>query len=61
MAEFDEKGIQKISDLYEKDMKPLMDSFESMKTAARGYTSYSGADDGMKSSVRFIIKSEEIG
>ena len=61
MAEFDEEGVQKIADLYEKDMKPLMESFENMKTAAGSYRSYSGAADGMKSSVRFIIKSEEIG
>jgi len=61
MAKFDEEGIQKVADLYDKDMKPLMESFENMKAAAGSYKSYSGAADGMKSSVRFIIKSEEIG
>ena len=61
MAKFDEEGIRKIADLYQKDLQPLMDSFAEMKGAAKEYTTFSGAAEGMDSSVRFIIKSEEVG
>ena len=61
MAEFDEDGIQKLSDLFQDDAQDLLDRLRALQEYSREYTSYSGASDAMPSQVRFIIRTESIG
>lgn len=60
IQEFDEKGIQKIIDLYEGDIKGLEDKFKAIQKAGKQYQTYTALADGSKGTVKFVYKSEEI-
>ncbi len=61
MAEFDEKGIQKISDIVNNDMSGLTDRIQAISKASKDYSSFSGKSGSMDGSVKFIIETDKIG
>ena len=61
MAEFDEEGIRKLSDLMEDDVQELIDRLRAVQELSREYTSFDGSDGILPGSVQFIIRTESIG
>lgn len=60
MLQFDEEGIQKIADAYEGDVKSLADRVKAVSDAGSAYDNFCGKEEGTKSSVKFILKTEAI-
>lgn len=60
MKELDEDGIQKLSELFEGDMKTYADRMRCLLRAAKDYDNFAGSADGMENSVKFILKTAEI-
>lgn len=60
MKELDEDGIQKLSELFEDDMKTYADRMRCLLRAAKDYDNFAGSADGMENSVKFILKTAEI-
>lgn len=60
MAEFNEEGIQKIADAYNTDVKELTDRVKAVTDAGSTYDNFSGKAENMKSSVKFIIRTEAV-
>ena len=60
MQEFDEEGIQKISDLAGDDLQTVINHFKAVKKADKNYSSFSGKQKDSKGSVRFIWETEAI-
>ena len=50
------KGIQKLADFYNDDVKTLDSRITELKDAAKNYTTFTGAADGVKSTVKFILQ-----
>lgn len=61
LVKFNEKGIRKLAELYEVDVKDLDGRIEELKEAASSYRTFSGAPEDMESSVKFIIKADAVG
>lgn len=60
MEEFDEEGIQKLSDVLEGDMQEILDRIEAVMDAGRAYNNFSGISDDMDGSVKFMIETAGI-
>lgn len=60
MAEFDEKGIQKINEKYEDDFLTLKDRLSALLDISKEYTNFSGIGTGMDGEVKFIIETAAI-
>lgn len=60
MEEFDRGAIEKLSNVFDGNIKSLMDRLDAMKSLADDYKSYAGAPDSMPGSVKFIIETEEV-
>lgn len=60
MVEFDEKGISKIANSYNGDIKPLADKLQAMLDAGNDYQTFTGVADGINGSVKFIYKLDSI-
>lgn len=60
MKEFDEEGIQKLSDLLNADIGGLVDRFKAVCDFADEYTSFSGSADEADTGVKFIIRTDSI-
>ncbi len=60
MKEFNEKGIQKLTDLYENDVKTLIDRLDAVVKAGQAYDSFSGLAGGMNGEVKFILRADAI-
>ena len=58
--ELNDKGIHKITDILGKDAKEALNNLTDMFNAGKSYKSFSGIQDGMKGSVKFIFKTAEI-
>ena len=61
ILKLDEKGVSKITDVLDGDVKTFLDRVDAIKDAGRTYNSFSGIADGRKGKVKFIIKTEGIG
>ena len=59
-VEFNDEGIQKLLDMFNGDLQELSDRMDAVKSAAKGYQSFSGISDGVQGNVRFIYKTEAI-
>ncbi|MGN1480909.1 hypothetical protein [Porcipelethomonas sp.] len=55
MAEFKKDGIDKIADMYNGDIKDLIDRFKDLNKISREYNSFSGIGNDMDGSVKFIF------
>lgn len=60
MVEFDEKGISKIVNSYNGDIKPLTDKLQAMLDAGEDYQAFTSIADGVNGSVKFIYKLDSI-
>ena len=58
--EFDEEGIQKLSDLVDDDLQDILDRLDAICSEDNTYTSYSGKEDGMDGNVKFVIETAAI-
>ena len=60
MAKYKDEGIGKLLDVYNNDLKGLIDRLDALKTAAEDSTTFSGAADGVESSVKYIYETAAI-
>ncbi len=60
MIQFDEEGIQKLSDAYHGDVEELLDRVDQVLDAGASYHTFSGLKDDMSGSVKFVIRTETI-
>jgi putative membrane protein len=56
LKEFDEEGIQKLSDAVHGDLEGLMDRVRATRDVARNYQSFAGLGDSQEGEVKFIYK-----
>lgn len=60
MKEFEEKGISKILDFFGENMDQVFARMKALSTLAKEYHNFSGIEEGMKGSVKFIYRTEAI-
>lgn len=60
IGEFDEEGIQKITDAYNGDVKELLDRLDAVLDAGNSYQIFSQVKDGTTGTVKFIIKTDSV-
>lgn len=60
MVEFDEKGISRIANSYNGDIKPLTDKLQAMLDAGEDYQTFTKVADDVNGSVKFIYKQDAI-
>ncbi len=60
MNTFNDDGIEKLSDVYNNDIKSLKDRVTAIKDAGASYQTYTGLGDNKTGSVKFIITTEGI-
>ncbi|MGN0298070.1 MAG: hypothetical protein ACI4C1_02605 [Lachnospiraceae bacterium] len=60
MLQFDEAGIQTIVDAYNGDVKALTERVKAVLKAGADYDNFTGKESGMKSSVKFILKTAAV-
>ncbi|WP_434309982.1 hypothetical protein [Hominifimenecus sp. rT4P-3] len=58
--EFDEEGIQKLTDAFDENFQETIDRAKALVDADKAYQSFGGLSDGMKGSVKFIIETAGI-
>ena len=59
-TEFREKAIDKLINLYNDDIKDLVDRVQEIMDAGKEYKSFSGIDNSMGGEVKFIIETEAV-
>ena len=60
VAEYDEEGISKITGRAELDqLNALLDTADALRQASEGYRSYSGAPEGVSSTVKFVMRTRQ--
>ncbi len=60
MTEFDEDGIQKLTDMYHGDVQTLLSRIEAVMDAGSAYHTFTKLPEGVDGSVKFIIRTEAI-
>ena len=58
--EFNDEGIQKISDVVNDDLQDVLDRLDALRSDENAYTSYAGKSDKMDGNVKFVIETEAI-
>ncbi|NLU24219.1 MAG: hypothetical protein GXW99_05780 [Clostridiales bacterium] len=61
LKQLNEQGIQKLADAVDGDLTGLTDRLQAMADLSKGYTSFSGAPEGVESSVKFVFRTDSIG
>lgn len=61
MLQFDEEGIEKITDLFGDDLNDGISLIKAIFDEGKAYKNYSGISDEMDGTVKFIYKTEGIG
>lgn len=56
MIKFDEEGIQKLYDAFDGDLTDFADRLNAIQKAGSNYNSFGGTEEGVDSSVKFVIK-----
>lgn len=60
VAEYDEEGISKITGRAELDqLNALLDTADALRQASESYRSYSGAPEGVSSTVKFVMRTRQ--
>ena len=57
---FNDKGIKKLSDTYNDDIKTAIDRFKEVVNVGKEYKSFSGINNKMDGEVKFIIETEAV-
>ena len=60
LVKFNEEGIQKLSNAFNGELKDFTNRIKAVDAASKEYKSFSGADDKMSSSVKFLIETKGI-
>lgn len=60
MDKFNQKGIQKLNNVYEDDIKTLKTRLEKLTDMSKDYTNFSGISKGMDGKVKFVIETAEV-
>ncbi len=60
MIQFDEDGIQKLSEAYHGDVEEFLDRVDLVLEAGKNYHTFSGLKEDMSGSVKFVIRTEAI-
>ncbi len=60
IAKFDEEGVSKIQDAVNGDLKSFSERLQAVSDAAESYTTYGGASDDQKTTVKFFYKTAGI-
>jgi len=60
MVEFNEKGIEKLINAYNGDVKALVDRIQAVMNAGSDYDSFAGKNENMVGNTKFIIKTAPI-
>ena len=61
LKELDEKGIQKLTEVFDGDLTKLVDRLKALRDVSKDYATYSGLADGMNGTVKFLFRTESIG
>lgn len=60
MNKFNRKGIKKLNNLYEDDIKEVLDRLDAVIEVGKDYKNFSGLNKGMDGEVKFIIETEAV-
>lgn len=60
VSKFSREGIQKLNDVYEDDVKTLIDRVKALADAGKEYNNFSGIGKGMEGDVKFVIETESV-
>ncbi len=60
MIRFDEDGIRKLTDLFGDNVGAVIDRMDALKAAGSSYNTFSGLQEGMEGSVKFIYKTDGV-
>lgn len=60
LDKFNDEGIEKLNNVYEEDVKEMMDRLDAVLSAGKDYKSYSGIGKKMDGEVKFIIETEAV-
>lgn len=60
LVEFDEGGVQKLVSIFDGDLPELTNRLQAIVDAGHSYSTFTELPEGMKGSVKFIIKTEGI-
>lgn len=60
IGEFDEKGVQKLSQIYHGDVEELMERADAILDAGKGYQTFTRKPQDISGSVKFMIRTEAI-
>lgn len=60
LNKFNKEGIEKLNDVYEEDVKEMMDRLDAIISVGKDYKSYSGIGKNMDGEVKFIIETEAV-
>lgn len=60
MEKFDEDGVQKLTDIVENELQGFLDRLKEVADADEKYQTFDGETEDMDSSVKFIIRTDEI-
>lgn len=60
VVKLDEEGIEKLYEAFDGDLTDFADRITAIQKAGSNYTSFGGTEDGVDSSVKFIIKTDSI-
>ena len=60
VKKFNDKGVTKLNDAYEDNVKGLLDRVKAVCQVGKDYKSFSGAAAGMDGEVKFVIETEGI-
>ena len=61
LKELDEKGIRKLTEVFDGDLTKLVDRLKALRDVSKDYATYSGLADGMNGTVKFLFRTESIG
>lgn len=60
MIQFDEDGIQKLTETFNGDMGSLLDRLEKLKESGENYNTFTALPEGCSGKVKFVIKTEAV-
>ena len=60
LKDFNEQGVQKLTDAFDGDLSGLMDRLDAVRGVSERYNSFSGIHDNMDGQVKFIWRTEAV-
>ncbi len=60
MVQFDEEGIQKLTEAYDGDVKEMLNRLKAVVNAGKDYQTFTKVADGVKGSVKFIFRTDAV-